>query len=230
MTLVEDAVVARLQSGKSKFEILVDCEKALALKEGKEVDMSEILVDDKVFSDSKKGLIISQKEVESVFGTSDINEVAKQIIQKGVVHTTSGHRDKERDEKWKRVATLIHTNAVDPKTGIPHPTERIENAMKEAKVNIDGRSAEDQIVDVIKAIKAIIPIKFETRQMELTVPPKYTGGAFPIIKRMATIQKDGWGNDGSLHVTIEVPAGLRDELMDKLNALTHGEIEIKILK
>lgn len=229
MTLIEDAVVARLQSGKSRFEILVDCEKALAFKEGKEIDMSDILVDDKIFSDSKKGLIVSQSELESVFQTIDINEVAKQIITKGKVHTTSEHRDKERDEKWKRIATLIHTNAIDPKTGIPHPTERIENAMHEAKVNIDNRPAEDQVVDVIKTIKIIIPIKFETRQMELTIPPKHTGGAFPIIKRMTTIQKDEWRNDGSLHVTVEIPAGLRDEFMDKLNALTHGEIEIKIL-
>ena len=86
MTLIEDAVVARLQSGKSKFEILVDCEKALALKEGKNVEMSDILVDDKVFSDAKKGLVVSKAELENVFKTSEINEIAKQIIQKGEKH------------------------------------------------------------------------------------------------------------------------------------------------
>ncbi|MFC1728151.1 ribosome assembly factor SBDS [Nanoarchaeota archaeon] len=230
MTLIEDAVVARLQSGKSKFEILVDCEKALALKEGKNIDISEVLVDDKVFSDSKKGLVVAQKELENIFGTSEINEVAKQIIEKGKVHTTSEHRDKERDEKWKRIASLIHTNGVDPKTGIPHPLERVENAMREAKVNIDGRKAEDQFLDVIKALKVIIPISFETRQIELVIPPKHTGPVFPVVKKMATIQRDEWKNDGSLHLTAEIPAGLRDEFMDKLNALTHGEIEIKILK
>lgn len=230
MTLVEDAVVARLQKGKEKFEILVDCEKALAFREGKEIPISEILVDDKVFSDSRKGLVVSKSELESHFETDDIEEVAKQIIKKGRVHTTAEHRDKERDEKRNRIIALIHTNAVDPSTGIPHPAQRIENAMNEAKVNIDNRPAEHQVQDIVKAIRSIIPIKFETRQIELIVPPKYTNAVFTIVKKMASIQKENWDNDGSMHITIELPAGLRDDFVDKINSDTHGETEMKILK
>ncbi len=230
MTLIEDAVVARLQVGKEKFEILVDCEKAMAFKQGKSINIDDILVDDKVFSDSRKGLVVSKKDLIRVFNTEDINEIAKQIIQKGVVHTTSEYRDKEREEKWKRIVALIHVNAVDPKTGIPHPPTRIENAMKEAKVNIDKRRAEDQLVDVVKAIKHIMPISFQTRQIELKVMPKHTRTIYTLAKKMATIQKEDWQDDGSLHMTIEIPAGLRDEFIDQINSMTHGEVEIKILK
>ena len=32
---------------------------------------------------------------------------------------------------------MIHRNAVDPKTGLPHPPQRIESAMEEAKIHVD---------------------------------------------------------------------------------------------
>ena len=37
-------------------------------------------------------------------------------------------------------------------------------------------------------------------------------------------------SDGTINAVIEIPAGLQNDLFDKLNELTHGEIETKILK
>ncbi len=47
---------------------------------------------------------------------------------------------------------------------------------------------------------------------------------------MGTIAKDEWQTDGSWIAVIEVPGGLRGELIDALNNLTRGRAEIKILK
>jgi ribosome maturation protein SDO1 len=41
---------------------------------------------------------------------------------------------------------MIHRICIEPKSGLPHPIIRIENAMEEAKVKIDeNKPAEDQI-------------------------------------------------------------------------------------
>lgn len=232
MTQVEDSVVARLQLKDEKFEILVDCEKALAFKEGKAVNIADVLVGKEfIFSDSRKGIVVTKKDLTDAFGTTDIYEVAAQIIKKGKVMTTSEHRDKEHDDKLKRIIALIHVNAVDPKTSIPHPPQRIENALKEVKFNVNkNKTADDQLSDAVSAIKKVLPISLQTRQMELKIPANYVNVTFPVIKQMSKIQTQTWQNDALLHMTLEIPAGLRDELIDKINSITHGSVEIKILK
>ena len=44
------------------------------------------------------------------------------------------------------------------------------------------------------------------------------------------ILKEDWGNDGSLIINVEIPGGLQEEFFDKLNGLTHGEVESRIIK
>jgi ribosome maturation protein SDO1 len=41
--------------------------------------------------------------------------------------------------------------------------------------------------------------------------------------------KDEWRSDGSWYVTLEIAGGLEQDLYDKLNAMTHGNIETKLL-
>ena len=56
MVAVDSAIIARLKTHGQNFEILVDCNNAIALKGGKQVDMRDVLAAMKIFSDSKKGL------------------------------------------------------------------------------------------------------------------------------------------------------------------------------
>ena len=52
---VADAVICRLKKSGLNFEILVDCDKAMAFKHGKEIDVEDIVVGDEIFKDIKKG-------------------------------------------------------------------------------------------------------------------------------------------------------------------------------
>ena len=42
-----------------------------------------------------------------------------------------------------------------------------------------------------------------------------------------TIAKDQWQSDGSWIGVVELPAGMEEELYDKLNRITHGDIQIE---
>ena len=55
MVKVEDAVIARWETGGNRFEVLVDPKAVQDLKDGKDVDLSDKLALDQVFKDVKKG-------------------------------------------------------------------------------------------------------------------------------------------------------------------------------
>ena len=99
--------------------------------------------------------------------------------------------------------------------------------MKEAKVKVDMfKRAEDQVKEIVKKISIILPINIESVVLEVTIPAKYSGKAYSLIKSISSPKKEEWLNDGSLKMDIQIPAGLQLEFMDKINKLTHGDNEI----
>ncbi|MEM4634227.1 MAG: hypothetical protein QW275_03675, partial [Candidatus Anstonellaceae archaeon] len=107
---------------------------------------------------------------------------------------------------------------------------RLEQAIEESGVHIDGmRDAHEQLEEVIKAIRPIIPIKFERVKIAVKVPPSYAQKIYGMLKGYG-IQKEEWASDGSLIVVIEMPAGIQGEFYERLNKATGGSAETRILK
>ncbi|MFH1511293.1 MAG: ribosome assembly factor SBDS [Candidatus Woesearchaeota archaeon] len=221
--------VARLEKAGNKFEIVVDPDLAVQYKKG--VDIKEILKSEHIFSDAHKGMVASEHLMEQVLGTKDPLEAAKIILEKGQVQLTSEHRERMREEKRKRIIDMIQRNGVDPKTHLPHPANRIENAFKEAGIKIDeNRTAEDQIQEVLKELRPILPIKFEVKEISVVIPPEYAAKSYSIVKSFGTLLKEDWMANGAWSVLLELPGGLETDFYDKINSLTHGNVETKVLK
>ncbi|MCD6403501.1 MAG: ribosome assembly factor SBDS [Candidatus Aenigmarchaeota archaeon] len=230
MVSVEDAVVCRLKTQGMEFEILVDPDKALEFKKGKSYDLSEILAVPEVYRDVRKALRASEEELKRAFGTSDVWKIAERIIREGSLQLTTEQRRRFIEEKKKEIVNLIARRAVDPRTNLPHPPQRILNAIEQSGVNIDPfQDAELQLERVVKSIKPLIPIKFQKVTIEVKVPVEYTSQAYGIIKSLNVVSQD-WGSDGSLKAVIEIPAGIQDEVFAKLAKATKGNFETKVLK
>lgn len=229
MVDVDKAVIAKLKKEGKNFEILVDCDKALELRKGKVVSIDDVIAVDNIFKDVKKGEKASENDLKSIFGSADVREVSKIIIKDGVVQLTREHLAREREEKRKQIVNIIHRNAVDPKTGIPHPPQRIESAMEEAKIRIDeNKSAENQIEEILKKLQMLIPIKFEKKKVQVVIPAKYAGQCYSILKSYNASEE--WMTNGNLRGVVELPAGIVDEFFGKLNSICHGEVESSILE
>jgi ribosome maturation protein SDO1 len=221
--------LARLKRGGDTFEVVIDPDKAILYKEGKIESVSEVLHAEKVFFDAKKGQITSAEELEKVFNTANPLEVAAIILKEGEVQFTHEHREKKREEKRRKILEIIHINAIDPKTGLPHPLTRLENAFAEAKIHIDeNKRAEDQVKDILDKLCPIIPIKFDIKIIDVRIPATYATKLYGIVKNYGKIKKEEWLNDGSWKVAIEIPAGLQNEFFDDLNARTHGSVDVKV--
>lgn len=229
MVKLEDAVIARLSVHGSTFEILVDPELVSAIKAGESVSVRNAMAVDKVFKDSKKGDAASEELIRKTFGTLDVFKVAEEIIRRGEVQVTTEQRRKMREQKLRQIVSLISRRAINPHTNSPHPPARIESAMAEAKIQIDEfKNAEEQFPKIVKALLPIIPLKFESRKIEIKIPASHVGRTQRMVREFGTVKEERWLGDGSWVAVVEVPAGLQGEFFDKLNDFTRGEAETKV--
>tara|TARA_Y100000031_G_scaffold146524_1_gene180535 strand:+ start:412 stop:1125 length:714 start_codon:yes stop_codon:yes gene_type:complete len=220
--------LGRLRKGGEIFEVVVDADLAVAYKQGKDVDIREVLNAEKIFADAKKGDLSSEIRLKELFGSSEALEVAEIILKEGEIQLTSEYREKLRAEKRKKLVELIHRNAVDPKTSLPLPPTRIENAFNQANVKIDEyKKAEDQIHAVLDQLRPVLPIKFEVKTLQVHLPAEYAAKLYQAVSSYGTIQKQDWLNDGSWLCFVEVPAGLVADFYDDIGKKTQGNAEIE---
>ena len=231
MVKLEDAVIARLEIENENFEILIEPESAQKFKNGEDISILESLVIDTIFKDSKKGDKASEEKILKIFGTSDISAVAKRILLDGTIQLTTEQRKQMQENKRKQIVASIVRNAINPQTGAPHPAQRIELAMKEAKVQIDPFKPVDiQVQNILDSLKPIIPIRFEKLKIAVKLSGENYGRTYGDITGFGKITKEEWQKDGSWIGVVEIPAGLQSEFFDKLNKKTKGEVETKIIK
>lgn len=219
--------LAKLKKDGNNYEVAIDPDEAVNFKHDK-ADIRDALKVEEIFSDAKKGIKSSRTHLKEVFGTDDILDVAAIIIKTGIIQSSEDHRSKLRSEKERRIIALISRLAVDPRTRIPHPAIRIENAMEEVKIKVDDKkSAEDQIAEIVKKLQTVLPIKLEVHTYELIIPMNVAPKCVPIIKNMGTVKKEDWQD--KYFCQVEIPAGLQNEFFDKLNELSHGGIQSKLI-
>lgn len=228
---IEKAVIARLFHANHKFEILVDPNKALEFKKGKNINMDEILAYPAIYKDVRSTDLVASEDLQKVFGTLDVNKIAEKIIRDGELQLTTEQKKAMVEQKKTQIATIISKRGINPQTNTPHPAQRILNAMQQSGVNIDPfQDAEQQIDKVLNAIRPLIPIKFQKIILQVKIPVQYSGKVYPIIKEFGTMKQEQWLSDGSLQVQIEILAGVQDEFSQKIANLTHGQFESKVVK
>ncbi|MDD1768685.1 MAG: ribosome assembly factor SBDS [Methanomassiliicoccales archaeon] len=231
MVDIEDAIIARLESHGESFEVLIDPKVVNHLRDGQEVDLIDYMVVDEVFRNARKGTRASEDKVKEIFGTTDPIEVAKQIILKGEVQLTTQQRREMQEAKRKRIVAEIARNAINPQTGGPHPPQRIEMAMEEARVHIDPfKSVEAQIKTVLDALRPLIPIRFDKIRIAVKLTGEEYGRCYEDMAHIGRITKEEWQQNGNWIGVVELPAGMRDDFLGRLNEKTKGNVETKILK
>jgi ribosome maturation protein SDO1 len=223
--------IARLTHEGERFEILVNPDKALAYRLGKTASISEALVSDTIFTDANKGTKPSEEKLRKAFGTTDPLKIAQVIVKKGVLQLTTEQRKQLIEDKRKQIIALMSRQCVDPRTNLPHPPLRIEQAMRQIHYSIDPfKEAEEQAKDVIKLLREILPLKTEQVQVALRIPPQYASKAYGTVKGFGTIKREEWRSDGSWQAVVEMPAGLYGPFLEKIGEVTRGSAEAKLVK
>ena len=214
-----------------KFEILVKPDPALDYKLGKIKDMGSVLISDEIYQDSGKGTRASSEKLQKAFKTEDSLVIAERILQKGDLNLTTEQRRKMTAEKRKQIITFIAKTFVDPRSHLPHPPLRIEQAITDARLTIDPfKNAEEQVKDILESLRSIIPLKSENLLLEISVPAQYVAKSYSVLKSTGILKKEEWQTNGSLKAILEIPAAVRPNVIDRLGAVTKGTAFVEVLK
>ena len=229
--MTDKLTVIRFSVEGEKFELLVKPDPALEYKLGKRKDISTVLVSDEIYSDSNKGTRASTEKLMKAFKTTDPATIAVIILQKGDLNLTTDQRRKMVSEKRKQIVEFIAKTYVDPRSHLPHPPLRIEQAMDDAKVSVDPfKNTDDQIKDIVEQLRSIIPLKSENMLLEILVPAQFAAQSYSVLKSAGTLKKEEWQANGSLKVILDIPAGARANVIDRLGSVTKGSALVEVAK
>jgi len=225
-------VIVRYVSKGEKFEMIVDSELAWEYKLGKRISLENVLISDTVYKDANKGERATVASLQKVFGTTDVMKIADIIIKKGDLPITAERRNRLIEENRKKIINIITRNCIDTRTNAPLPPSRVENILKELKVRIDPfASAEEQATEIIKEIKKVIPIKIAKAIIQIQIPVEYASKTYnQVIAKMSTVVNSNWKNDGSWEGEVEIPAGIQETFIQKINEISNRKAIIKNIK
>lgn len=224
-----DVTVVRFSFEGEKFEILVKPDPALEYKLGRRKDISSVLVSDEIYTDSNRGTKPSAEKLQKAFNTEDTTIIAQTILKKGDLNLTTDQRRKMVEEKRRQIVEYIAKTFVDPRSHLPHPPLRIEQAMKDGRVSVDPqKNIEEQVGDIVDKLRGIIPLKSENLTLEITVPAQYAAQSYSVLKSVGTLNGEEWLTNGSLKAILEIPAAARPNVIDRLGSVTKGTASVEV--
>ena len=228
---MDKVTVVKYSYATEKFEILVKSDLAFDYKLGKISEISKILVSDEIYTNSGKGTRASNELLSKVFKTEDIVKIAEIMMQKGELNLTTEQRKKMTADKRKQIVTFIAKTYVDPRTHLPHPLLRIEQAMTDGRISVDPfKNPNEQIKDIIEKLRPIIPLKTENITLEISVPAQFVAQSYTVLKSIGSLKKEDWQPNGSLKAILEIPAAARPNVIDRLSAITKGTANVEVQK
>jgi ribosome maturation protein SDO1 len=220
--------VVKLVIEGNRFEILVKPDLALDYRMGKRNDLTNVLISDEIYSDANKGSRASSDKLSRYFKSNDMGEVARQILMSGELNLTTEQRRKMVEEKKKQIIDFISKSFVDPRTHLPHPPLRIQSAMEDVRISIDPfKKADEQAKSIIEALRKVLPLKSEILKLTVTIPAKHSAQGYSALKSIGNFKSDEWLADGSVRVTLEVNAGMKGRIVEKIGSATRGTAQIK---
>lgn len=226
-----DYTLIRFTHGSNKFEILVKPDPALAYRTGKNIPASSVLVSDDVYTDSGQGTRASSESLVSAFGTDDPAQAAKIILKKGTLNLTTEQRRKMIEAKRLQIIERISKTYVDPRTHLPHPPLRIEQALQAARVSIDPQKpVVEQLNDIVDKIRTVLPLRTEAVTLNITIPAQFAAQSYSVLKSAGKLASADWQPNGSLKAILEISAAGRQDVIDRLNQVTRGTVDVEMSK
>jgi len=223
----KDYQIVRHKVGGSNFEVLTKIGSVLKYRKGN-LGWDNVLLADEIFKNASKAEKAKDSDLKTAFGTDDIIECAKIIVENGELQLTANERKEFIEKKRAEIVNYIHKYFIDPRTKTPHPVVRIEAALEELKIRIDPDTPLDkQISDIVKRMPEVMPIKKEEIEGTIKIPHKHMGAASGIITKSASIRRERYDDEACVMDITLVP-GDYDSLINDLNRVTKGEYTFDI--
>jgi ribosome maturation protein SDO1 len=163
-----NVAVVRCTAGGKRFEIACYRNKVMDYRAGIETDLSEVLQTDRIFTNVSKGQFAGTADLEKAFHTTNEEEIAKIILEKGdSLQVSDLERQQLFEQTLSQIATWVASNCVHPDSGRPYTTSQIRHALGKNYAVQPHKAIKKQYLDAVKFLKTVIDI--ERAKMELAL-------------------------------------------------------------
>jgi ribosome maturation protein SDO1 len=210
MVSVDKAFEMRYKFAGEEFQVLVDFDKLNEFKAQQEgsdqlVQMSDVLADDKIFKDQKKGEVASEDGLKKVFGDKSQEEILKEILLKGECQIPTAYLNDLRTKKKGQIINYIAEQAFNPQTKTKYTTTMIESAYDKIKFNVDPlKDFVYQAQEVLKLIKVQIPIAISHILLLIKVPGEHCGNFYGEFRKLGQVKKEFFDDHGEMHIHFQI--------------------------
>ncbi len=228
MVSLDEAVLARYEYGGKRYEILVDPDLVDSFRANpSSVNIDDFLATDEVWHDARGGDRPTEEAIDSTFGTQEIDQITKIILEKGSIQLTTNQRKEMIEQKRQLIIQEIHSTAIDPKAKTPHPRTRIELALEESRFSVDPfKRLELQVKDAINILKPLIPLSFEPVRIAFRISGSAYGKASKFLRQY--LDKEEWLSNGDWACIIQCPPGMAGNIIGKVKSADNNA-EVKEL-
>jgi len=231
MVKVDDAFEVKYKKAGVNFEVLVDFDKLNEYKKDIEkVSVFDVLADDKVFKDQKKGELASENELEKHFNTTSKNQILKQILLEGECQIPTAYKNKLREEKKKQVITYICENATNPQTKGKYARSMIESEIEKIRYNYTiNQDYIHHANEILKQLKKVMPIAITKSKIQMKIPGTHCGNFYGPFRNYGKITKEKYDDYGNLCIEMEISDSIIDEVINYIKNKSNNEAEYVVM-
>ncbi|KAI9034344.1 ribosome maturation protein SBDS-like protein [Hyaloraphidium curvatum] len=226
-----NVAIVRHKKGGKRFEIACYKNKVLEWRNGVETDLDNVVQIQKIFLNVSKGQVANAEDLQKAFGTEDEGKILLEILKKGELQVGDKERSAQLSLLYRDIATTVADRCVNPETRRPYTVTMIESAMADLHFSVNpNRTAKQQALELIKALKEAKTLPIERAQMKVKVvmPPK---DAKRIKEKLhaatAEIEDEEMGDDYEMIALID--PGSFKILHELIQAETKGKGMLEVL-
>lgn len=220
--------LVKLKKERKRFEIACYQNKVQDYRKGIEKDVDEVLQIHQVFMNVSKGQVASKEDLQKCFGTTNIDDVIKEIMTKGEIQLSEKERQIMLNKINNEMLTIISAKCVNPASKKRYPPTMIHKALSELKFSpVVTKPAKLQALEAIKLLinKQIIPIARAKMKVKILITSKENTELIARIERLvlSTTANPNAGVNWEITGLID-PVSYRD-----LMALCNGNGTLQVL-
>ena len=168
-----NVATVRALKGGIHFEIACYRNKVLSWRNKIETDIAEVLQVEQVFTNVAQGQLASKKDLEKAFGKSDRNAAIRYVLDHGELQVSEEEREHAQESMFRDVAAIVVDKSNNPENNRPYTLSMIHTAMKEIHYSVNtSKGAKSQALDVIRRLKAVMPIARAKMKVRLECPTR----------------------------------------------------------
>jgi len=227
--LSRPSTISRLTLRGEKFEIIVAPDPALNFKLTGKGDIRKILLVDDIYSDSKKGFRVSSEKLKKFFGTTDVFAIAEKILLEGDLQLTGEQRRRMIENKRQQIVAMLSKLLLEPSTGNPIPSLRIDQSLSQTSVSIDPfKPPEEQVKNVVKALRQVLQFKVNEVVLTLTCPQTLSNDTYGFANSMGEVDQTKVQKDKNVKLTVRVPSAIMSYFLEGLSKKYGDQVKVDI--